>query len=307
RAEESVHARAECERFVERPTEPLEIAVLDYPHNIDDVDLARAQPFDHVEVPALQERPDAGSAPPPPGLPGGPARVAGPPPAEPPVGSGRGPAAPGRPDRRFASAPLGLAGCPARDAESPAAETLVADLDHVGACTTRHQLALVITVRARRKRSSASRLMRYSLLLPVPMSITPSPKAFAAIRSWTCWTEQSSSSATAETRSQVYAAISCAFVRMSHLVTIVQIHHAAAMIAAHIATPIASPTRHPAAGPIGASYSSGSTGSNVGGGITAGRIRLPASATPRPPSPSRTARPRARRVRRPASRPMPAR
>src|SRR5690606_1499715 len=121
RAEESVHARAECERFVERPTEPLEIAVLDYPHNIDDVDLARAQPFDHVEVPALQERPD----------------------------------------RRFASAPLGLAGCPARDAESPATETLVADLDHVGACTTRHQLALVITVRARRKRSSASRLMRY--------------------------------------------------------------------------------------------------------------------------------------------------
>src|SRR5690606_14829928 len=113
-----------------------------------------------------------------------------------------------------ASAPLGLAGCPARDAESPAAETLVADLDHVGACTTRHQLALAITVRARRNRSSASRLMRYSLLLPVPMLITPSPKASAAIRSWTCWTEQSSSSATAETRSHVYAAISCAFVRM---------------------------------------------------------------------------------------------
>src|SRR5690606_7650535 len=56
--------------------------------------------------------------------------------------------------------------------------------------------------------------MRYSLLLPVPMLITPSPKASAAIRSWTCWTEQSSSSATAETRSQVYAAISCCLVRI---------------------------------------------------------------------------------------------
>src|SRR5690606_10973751 len=42
RAEESVHARAECERFVERPTEPLDIAVLDYPHNSAEVDGARA-------------------------------------------------------------------------------------------------------------------------------------------------------------------------------------------------------------------------------------------------------------------------
>src|SRR5690606_29336296 len=91
-----------------------------------------------------------------------------------------------------------------------------------------------------------------------------------------------------------------------HLVTRIQIHHAAPMIAAHITAAIASPTRHPAAGPIGASYSSGSTGSNVGGGITAGRIRPPASATPPPPFPSRTGRPRPRRVRCPASRPTPA-
>src|SRR5690606_17222328 len=51
----------------------------------------------------------------------------------------------------------------------------------------------------------------------------------------------------------------------------VQIHHAAPMIAAHINAAIAHPSRRPAAGPIGASYSSGSTGSNVGGGITAER------------------------------------
>src|SRR5690606_38814303 len=132
RAGASVHPRAARGRLLDLLPEPLEIAVLDRTHDIDDVDLSRAQPFDHVEVAALEQRPDRGLAP----------------------------------------APFRLARRAAGDAEPAAAEALVADLNHVGACTTRHQLALAITVRALRNRSSASRLMRYSLVLPVPMLIT---------------------------------------------------------------------------------------------------------------------------------------